>query len=185
VFLAAAGLLRAEVTGSISGAVTDASGAVMPGVRIQLTSVETGVERVKTTNPEGFYNFFEVPPGHYEILIRSPGFAEYRQSGVVLDVNSARIINVRLVVSTASEEVHISAAEVGIDTAASQMGQVISEQTMTSGPLATRSYTDLLALNPELLPHLPAWLAGSRTNSSLPDSLSLRSPAISARETFS
>src|SRR5258707_8601614 len=84
-----AGRLFAGVTASISGTVTDPSGAVIAGASVTATNVETGVTAVQSTNGQGFYSFQSLPVGKYTIDVQHSGFKTYTRLGVVLDVNQA------------------------------------------------------------------------------------------------
>jgi len=153
-------VLYADVTASVSGTVTDSTGAVVPNVKIELRSIETGIVRTTQTNADGFYNFLQLPPGHYDIAVHQPGFSEFLQTGLVLDVNSSPIINIKLKLGEVAQKVEIVSNAVQIDTGTTQLGDVISSNTILAVPLETRSYTDLLALQPGVAP-VSSGLAGS------------------------
>jgi hypothetical protein len=155
------GLLYAKVAAGISGIVTDSSGAVVSGATIQVKAVETGIVQVRQSNSDGFYAFVDLPPGHYDIEVQQTGFTSFRQTGVLLDIDSAKVLNFKLNVGQVTEKVEVSGQAVQIDTASTQMGQVIDEQKITAVPLVTRSYTDLLALQPGVAP-ATSGLAGSQ-----------------------
>ncbi len=142
------GRLLAGVTASISGTVTDPSGAVVAGASVTATNVETGVATTLTTNTQGFYSFQSLPLGNYTISVQQSGFKGYSQTGLVLDVNSALTIDVHLEVGATTEKVEVSSDALHVDTESTQMGDVITGKTMTDVPLVTRSYTDLLGLQP-------------------------------------
>jgi len=148
----AAPLARASVTASISGTVTDPTGAVMPGVSVMVLNTDTGIQTSTQTNAAGFYNFPALPTGHYEIKITEKGFEEYRQTGLVLDVNTALRIDATMKVGAVSQEVSITSTAVHVETTNTQMGEVIGNTKMTTLPLNGRSYTDLLALQPGVAP---------------------------------
>ena len=138
----------AGVTANISGTVTDPTGAVLPGATVIATNVDTGVAATQTTNAQGFYSFQALPLGNYEITVQQRGFKAYTRTGLVLDVNSALVVDVKVQVGQESEKVEVSSAALQLETASTQMGEVISDKEMTDVPLATRSYTDLLSLQP-------------------------------------
>jgi len=142
------GTLLAGVTASISGTVTDASGAVVAGATVTATNVDTSVAVTLTTNAQGFYSFQALPLGKYTIDVKQTGFKAYSQTGLVLDVNSALVVDVALQVGQATEKIEVSSAALHVDTESTQMGEVITGKEMTDVPLVTRSYTDLLALQP-------------------------------------
>src|SRR5580658_9723343 len=142
------GSLLASVTASISGTVTDQSGAVVAGATVTASNVDTGVATTLTTNTQGYYSFQSLPLGNYTISVQQTGFKAYAQTGLVLDVNSELVVDVKLQVGAASEKVEVSSAALHVDTEATQMGEVITGKEMVDVPLVTRSYTDLLALQP-------------------------------------
>ena len=100
----------------------------------------------------GLYSFPALAAGHYEVRIRATGFQEYRQTGLVLDVNTAQRVDAALVVGGVSQEVNVTATSVLVETSNTQMGEVIGGSKMTTLPLNGRSYTDLLALQPGVAP---------------------------------
>jgi hypothetical protein len=143
-----AGNLFAGVSASISGTVKDASGATMAGVKVTATNTETHISQTQQTNAQGYYSFQSLPLGHYDVQVEQSGFKVFRQTGVVLDVNAALIIDVTLQVGAVKELVEVQSNAVHVETASSQMGEVIESDRITTVPLVSRSYTDLLALQP-------------------------------------
>jgi hypothetical protein len=146
--LVAAGLAYAGVTASISGTVTDASGAAIVGATVTATNVDTGIAETQQTNGQGYYSFQALPLGKYMVDVEQKGFKKYRQTGLILDVNSALIVDVSLQVGQSTEKIEVSSSALHVETANTQMGEVIEAKQMTSVPLVSRSYTDLLALQP-------------------------------------
>jgi hypothetical protein len=144
--LATGAQLFAGVTASISGTVTDVSGGVVAGATVTATNVATGVVATISTNGAGFYSFQSLPLGTYTISVSQSGFKAYAQTGLVLDGDSALVVDVKLQVGTASEKVEVSSTALHVDTESTQMGEVITGKEMTDVPLVSRSYTDLLAL---------------------------------------
>ena len=148
ILLLACGGAYAVVTASISGTVTDASGATVVGATVTATNVATGVATAQNTNGQGYYSFQELPLGTYTLEVQQTGFKAYKETGLILDVNSALTVDVKLQVGQASEVVQVAADTLQVETVNTQMGEVISGKEMTDVPLVTRSYTDLLALQP-------------------------------------
>jgi hypothetical protein len=142
----------AGVGGSVSGTVNDASGAVIPGAVSKAANLETGIERQVTTDARGFYSFLGLPVGRYDILIEKPGFKSYRRRGIVIDANSALVVDAALEVGERAESVTVNESAVHAETSDTQMGEVITGAQMTAVPLNGRSYTDLLALQPGVAP---------------------------------
>ena len=146
------GKLIAGTTASISGTVTDPSGAVIAGATINATNLETAIVTTLTTNAQGFYSFQELPLGKYSVTVTQAGFKSYVQTGIILDVNSALVIDVALQVGQATEKVEVLSSALHVDTESTQMGEVITGKEMTDVPLVSRSYTDLLTLQPGVAP---------------------------------
>jgi hypothetical protein len=142
----------ADITGSISGIVQDASGAVLPDAQVSVVSVETGIRTNVVTDARGFYSLPALPIGTYRVGVTKAGFKGYLQSGLILKVNDAVRVDVILTVGNTQEKVTVSADAVRVETTSSQMGEVINEQKIEAVPLNGRSYTDLLALQPGVSP---------------------------------
>jgi hypothetical protein len=143
---------RASITGSISGTVTDPTGAVVPGAHVVAINTQTDIQNSTETNAQGFYSFPSLPAGRYDVKITASGFQEFRETGFVLDVNNALRVDATLKVGTATQQVEVTAAAVQVETSNTQMGEVIGGTKMSSLPLNGRAYTDLLALQPGVVP---------------------------------
>jgi hypothetical protein len=152
VCLLGAALAWAGITGSISGVVTDQNGGVIAGAKVTAIETQTGVRTEITTDSQGFYNFPALPVGKYDVEVQSSGFKLYRQSGLVIDVNSALRVDVKLQVGEVSEKVTVLSEAVHVETESTQNGEVISGTKMTTVPLNGRAYTDLLSLQPGVVP---------------------------------
>ncbi len=146
------GRLLAGTSASISGTVTDPSGAVIAGATVTATNVATSVASTQATNTQGFYSFQSLPLGTYTVDVKQSGFKSYVQTGLILDVNSALVVDVVLQVGQASEKVEVLSSALHVDTESTQMGEVITGKEMTDVPLVSRSYTDLLTLQPGVAP---------------------------------
>jgi len=142
----------AGVTASISGTIKDPSGASVVGATVSATNVGTGITQTQTTNDQGFYSFQTLPVGKYTVEIRKPGFKEYRQTDITIDVNSAIPVDVVLQVGQITEKIEVAADALHVETINTQMGEVIEGKEMTDVPLVDRSYTELLALQPGVVP---------------------------------
>ncbi len=152
--LLGAALAWASITGSISGVVTDQNGGVVVGAKVTAIETETGVRSEITTDSKGFYNFPALAVGKYDVEVQAPGFKVYRQRGLVIDVNSALRVDVTLQVGEVSEKVTVMSESVHVDTESTQNGQVIEGSKIVNVPLNGRSYTDLLSLQPGVVPSI-------------------------------
>ena len=148
VLLLFGGSVLGSVTASISGTVRDPSGAAIVGATVTATNVETGIAQSLHTNDQGYYSFQSLALGRYDINVQQSGFRPFRETGLVLDVNSALVVDVAMQVGEVKEAVTVTSSAVHVETATTQLGEVISGQEMTSVPLVSRSYTDLLSLQP-------------------------------------
>jgi hypothetical protein len=145
------GQLFAGVTASISGTVKDTSGAAIAGATVTATDTGTGIAQTQRTNGQGFYSFQSLPLGKYTLDVQQAGFKVYRQTDITLDVNEARTVDATLQVGQTTEKIEVSADALHVETVTSQMGEVIEGKQMTDVPLVSRSYTDLLALQPGVI----------------------------------
>jgi hypothetical protein len=110
------------------------------------------VSQTTKTNANGFYNFTALPVGRYEIEILREGFNPYKRTGLVVDVNSQLRADISLSMGEQKEEVVVSDNAVQVETESSQMGEVVSGKEIVTVALNGRSFTDLLALQPGIVP---------------------------------
>lgn len=143
----------ASITGSISGVVTDKSGAVVAGASVVATDTLTGVKTSVKTDAKGFYNLPTLAIGTYDLEISQVGFKTFRRTGLVIDANSALRADASLDLGTINEKIEVSSDTVHVETQSTQMGEVIEGEKMTSVPLNGRSFIDLLALQPGVSPY--------------------------------
>ena len=137
---------------SISGKVVDPSEAVIPGVTVVIRNVETGVRQMTTTNSDGFYSLPALPPGHYQIEVHHSGFRPVLRSGLILETGNAMEIDLKLDLGEQTTSVTVTELGIHVDTADTTMGETITTSKMASVPLNGRSFTDLLALQPGVVP---------------------------------
>src|SRR5579884_2840313 len=163
-------VLWGAVTGRISGVVKDPSGAAIPGATATITNTEQGIQTKTTTDAGGNYSLPSVPVGTYDILFEAPGFRSEKRTGLVIDANAAIEQNMTLELAQRSEEVTVTdtLSDVHVETASTQLGEVVSGREMTSVALNGRSFTDLLALQPGIVP----------TTTQLPDSIVMAGASI-------
>jgi Carboxypeptidase regulatory-like domain len=155
--------LRAQtVSGSISGVVTDPSGAAIPSASVTLKSQDTGTVSKTTTNTSGVYGFPVVPVGHYSVTVDAKGFKTYVQSGITLLINQDLRVDAKLVIGSAQQSVEVSAQAVQVATENTSMGDVIESRKMLSLPLNGRSYIDLLGLQAGVVPQSTTGSLGDR-----------------------
>ena len=147
--LFAASLVAQQQTASLTGQVTDPSGAIVPGAVVTVTDVDRGTKTTVTTDSGGVYTVPQLPPAeHYRLVVDKPGFKETVQPNVVLQVAQSATIDLRVDVGDTTETITVSAAPPQLDTQTSSLGQVITGRTIESLPLNGRSTFRLIALTP-------------------------------------
>src|SRR5580700_9296571 len=98
------------VTGSISGEVTDPTGAVVSGAKVVAHNIDTGVDTGTTTNASGVYTIQFLPIGHYEVTVQANGFGTATVPAFALEVLQTATFNVKLQVGSAATTVSVSSA---------------------------------------------------------------------------
>jgi hypothetical protein len=151
-FFVLAWTAAAGVGGSISGTVKDPSGALVPKATVSAIDSDTGIRQTTVTDDKGFYSFTSLLIGHYDLEVVIAAFRPYRRTGIVLDANSALTIDAVLEVGGRSDAVTVVDNQLHVETMSTQMGEVITGAQMAAVPLNGRSYTDLLALQPGVVP---------------------------------
>jgi hypothetical protein len=146
------GTAIAGVGGSISGTVKDPSGAAIALASVVLVNSSTGGRQSTAADARGAYTFPVLPVGGYVLEVNHPGFRPYRRTGIMVDVNSALLLDIVLQVGKRTDAVTVSDSAVHLETYSSQVGEVINGEQMSSVPLNGRSYTDLLSLQPGVVP---------------------------------
>lgn len=142
-----------QTSGKLSGAVKDATGALLPGSQVVLMNPATGVKQNATTGNDGVFAFVAVPVGTYELDVTADGFNPYRQTeNLKIDVNTALTIDVVLKVADASQTVNVIENTAEVHTTDTQIGQTIESKQVVDIPLNGRSYTDLLAVQAGVSP---------------------------------
>jgi outer membrane receptor protein involved in Fe transport len=134
-------------TGSISGTVVDASGAVIAGATVTVTNVGTGAARTLVTDSKGFYTIAGLQPATYNISVSATGFAT-TTTKIIVSVGSANQFNVKLSVSSGTEEVQVVADNFsGIQLENQETSQVVDTKQILEFPTITRNPYDLAALS--------------------------------------
>jgi Carboxypeptidase regulatory-like domain len=141
------------VYGSVGGIVTDQSGSVVPGSKLTLNNKAQGIPYKTSTDAKGAYSFPSIPVGHYDLAVESAGFETQHRNGLVVDLNSVLHVDFVLQVAGKQETVTVTEANpVAVETASTQLGGVVTGRSMTGVALNGRSFTDLLALQPGIVP---------------------------------
>jgi outer membrane receptor protein involved in Fe transport len=122
--------------------VHDPSGAALVGAKVHVEQQETHITRDGITGKNGEYRFTDIPAGTYVLTTQNPGFSEVVESGITLTVGQAATLNVDMKVANASEEVHVDAETLVVDTNRSTIGQTISSVEIDNLPSNGRNFID-------------------------------------------
>ena len=144
-------LAAAEDSGVLHGTVTDPSGAVVNGAKVRAHNAASGAELEAVTGPDGTYSL-ALPAGRYQIECSETGFQTVKRQGVDLAAGADLPLDIQLPLQEQSESVNVTEEVPTIDTTTSQVGETITATKMTSVPLNGRSFTDLLAIQPGVIP---------------------------------
>jgi len=138
-----------EVTGSISGTVTDSKGGAVPNAKVTITnSDQQVVVRALTTDERGQYVAPLLPVGHYSVSVEMAGFKKIKQSGFVLNVSDKLAVNFTLEVGAVTETVSVEANALQVDTQSATATGVISGLQLRELSLNSRNYAQLVLLVP-------------------------------------
>lgn len=150
-------------TGQIKGIVTDSSGAVVPGAKITVTSLETGFSRVTVSGGDGSFLIPLMPPSHYQVEVLALNFQRLVRSPITVQVaESADVGNLALTVGSQSTTVTVSGEagqEALLQTETATLGKVFDSTLIEAMPLSTRNFTQLLSLQAGVIGAIPGTLA--------------------------
>src|SRR5882757_1503988 len=134
--------------GSITGLITDPSGAAIGDARVTLTNLGTAEKRVQPTGSDGLYSFVNLIPGNYRIEIEKQGFKRITQEPVVVQVQQSSKIDVSLPIGQASETVEVTSETPLLQTESSSLGQVVEQRKANELPLNGRNIFNLITISP-------------------------------------
>jgi Carboxypeptidase regulatory-like domain len=137
-----------EVTATVTGTVTDTSGAAVVDAVVNVKSVERGLVYSATTNDVGLYRIPQLPVGNYEVRVEKAGFSSVAYPAFALSMNQVARIDVEMKVGQVSETVQVSGAAPILKTESTQVDTIIDAATNDALPLATRNYVELTLLSP-------------------------------------
>ena len=123
-------VLAQSTGGRITGAVTDPTGAIVPGVKVTLTSEATGVSRTNVTDAGGDYAFPEIPVGEYHLEFDGAGFKKNVRRGVTLQLSQVIVLNMIMQLGETREIVDVTSDTPLIETSSTQLGAVINERSI-------------------------------------------------------
>src|SRR5213594_2668021 len=147
---AAAGLAAQSqiTTGVVDAIVLDTSGAVLPGVDVEIRNVDTNLTRTLTTDRDGRFVALQLPPGRYTVTLKLSGFATLVQENVIVTVGEAVRLAPAMKVSGIAETVTVTTQSPAVETTRTASASTLDETTIESTPILGRKFEDLLTLTP-------------------------------------
>jgi len=139
---------RAQVSASISGTVTDQSGAAVSGVAVTATNLETGASRGTVTDEAGRYSVPALAVGEYEVHVTKQSFQQAVRGGIHLAVGQQANVDLSLRVGQVTEQVKVNADVPAVNVMAVDISGLVGGQQVKELPLNGRSYDELMTLNP-------------------------------------
>ena len=150
--LAAPGFAQLAGSGTITGTITDPSGAVVPGADIVIRNTDTGVVRTIQSNEAGIYVAPFLQPGHYEVRASKTGFSAVLRKDLVLQVGQTLSMDLAMSVQAAVETVTVTGQQDVVDTEKTEVSQVISEGSVGNLPISGRRWDAFVMMTPNVTP---------------------------------
>ncbi len=145
----------AQVSASVTGTVTDHTGAVLAKASVAAVSRDTGVEYPTKSNAAGVYTITGLPIGHYVVKAEAPGFKPVTTNAMMLETGQTARVNLKLEVGAMTEEIQVTGFNPILQTENAVVGEVISGSTVVAMPLNGRNFSQLALLVPGVQTHAP------------------------------
>lgn len=137
-----------SINGTIEGTVKDEQGAVLPGVTVTVSNIDTGDTRVVVTNGSGLYRAPVLRLGAYRVSAELQGFKKAEQDGIALSAGQTAVINISLSVGAISETITVTSAAPLMDLGKIEMGRTLTEAEIKTLPLTSRNPYNFALLQP-------------------------------------
>ncbi len=160
-------------TGSVSGFVKDGTGAVVPGAKVTLTNTSTNVQITATSDVNGEYQFPQLAPSTYALVVESKGFKKTTIASVLVQVDQITRAEVTLEVGSVTDSVQVEAVAPLLENDKSTLSSVVDSRNISSMPLNGRNSMDLALITPGVVPTATGTqvfsfnVAGARSQSNL------------------
>jgi Carboxypeptidase regulatory-like domain len=138
-------------SGSLTGLISDPTGAVVAGASVTLTNLGTNYVQAVNSDATGVYLIKPVEPGNYSLRISATGFAKYVQTGIVIHANEYATQDVHLKVGTTGETISVTADAELINTTTPELGMTVNESSVSQLPLNGRDPSNLVWLAPGVI----------------------------------
>jgi hypothetical protein len=165
--LAAIFLPAQQTNGTVTGIATDGSGAVLPGVQVQLKNLRTNVVREATTDSSGSYSLPFLPAASYSLTATAKGFRKYEVETFSLQVGQTARLDLQLELGDISQTLSVSGSAVALQTESASVGAVIDSAKIVDLPLNGRNFIQLAQLLPGVNPGTPGSISVRRGRGSI------------------
>ncbi len=146
--LASVSMLWGQASTSLRGTITDPQGSAVADAAVTLSGSASGGERRVLSGKTGSYEFAQIPPGTYTVVVQKPGFSVYSKSELLLEVNVPATLDFTLKVGNTTETVSVEADAEQINTVDATVGNAFQQQQVRQLPLQTRNVVELLSIQP-------------------------------------
>ena len=136
------------INGTIEGTIVDDQGAVLPGVSVTVTNIDTGDTRVVVTNESGLYRAPLLPLGIYRVSAELQGFRTYEQTGITLTAGRTAVVDVKMTVGALEETITVTADSPLVDLGKIEQGRTLTEAEIKTLPLTSRNPYNFAVLQP-------------------------------------
>jgi hypothetical protein len=141
--------LQSQVAGgSLSGTITDRSGASVPNADVMIQNSATGITRNVTTNTAGFYTAANLLPGNYDVTVSAVGFNTEIKKQIVINIGSQPVFDLVMEIGLVVHQVEVTTEAPAVELTSSEISATVNATTVRELPLNGRSWTDLAALQP-------------------------------------
>jgi hypothetical protein len=144
------------VTGTISGTVTDASGAVIAGANVEVKDVATGATQTTVTSDQGRFNVPDLKVSTYDVTASKAGFQTVLHKGVTISVGSQLVVDFTLPVGQSQQTITVESTVSQVETESTAVSSLVNESQMRDLPLNGRNFEQLITLAPGVTPTGPA-----------------------------
>jgi carboxypeptidase family protein/TonB-dependent receptor-like protein len=140
----------AAANGSLKGLITDSAGSFISGADVSVTETATGISRRTKSDAEGAFEFLLLPLGAYRLQIKAQGFADFNQTGIVVNVGRASVITAALQIASQQEAVNVQADASILTTDSAAVIGVMNQKSMENMPITSRNVQNLALFAPGL-----------------------------------
>jgi hypothetical protein len=148
--------------GGVAGTVRDTTDAIVPGVSVVITDMQTGAKHTVTTDSEGHYSANFLQPGNYEVVLGGGSFGKVDRKNVPVTVGAATSLDVTLPLASVTTAVDVTSEAPLVDTEKVEGSQVVDQQIVSNVPVNSRRFESFVLLTPNVIPDGNTGLIGFR-----------------------